>query len=175
MNIAPNTESYRSALKAERRRRVDTAQSYDDLFELVKSLVEEELGEHRAGLSLVLANLSSEIGAFYPVGANVIVVNKALVYGLKEITNSPKQVNAFIFMVLLHEYLHSLGYLDEAIVRKLAKTICSEYLGQDHLTVKMANANWLEIYPQLAMKSRSNSNEFEVVRKFDSSSTHYIG
>ena len=175
LNIVVRHDSYGTALRTERRKRVDTAQSYDDLFELVKILVEEELGEHRAGLSLVLANLSREVGAFYQVGANLIVVNKALVSGLKEITNNPKQVNAFIFMVLLNEYLHSLGYLEEHEVRKLAKDICSQYLGQDHLTVKMANANWLEIYPQLATMPRSNSNELEVVRKFDSSSTRYIG
>lgn len=168
-------ESYFSAVKAERRRKVDTAQDYDELFQLVKSVVEEELGAHRAGLSLVLANLSNEVGAFYPVGANVIVLNKALVSGLKQITNNPKQVNSFVFMVLLHEYLHSLGYLDEAEVRKIAKTICSDTLGQDHLTVKMANANWLEMYPQLAGISRAQSNELEVVKKFDSSSTSYIG
>jgi hypothetical protein len=168
-------ESYYRALRAERRRKVDTAQNYDELFELVKSLVEEELGEHRAGLTLVLANLSTEVGAFYPVPSNIIVLNKALVSGLKQITNNPKQVNAFVFMVLMHEYLHSLGYMDEAEVRKLAKTICSETLGQDHLTVKMANANWLEMYPQLAAIAKPRSNEFEVVRKFDSSSTSYIG
>jgi hypothetical protein len=163
------------ALREERRRTVDRAQNFDEIFELVKRVVEEELGVHRAGLSLVLANMSNEVGAYHPVGANVIVVNKALLSGLQRVTKNPQQVNAFTFMVLLHEYLHSLGYLDENEVRKLAQTICGNSLGKDHLTVKLANANWLTMFPQLESMNQSNGNEFEVVRKFDSSSTSYIG
>ncbi|MHB2037482.1 MAG: hypothetical protein ACYCPW_12185 [Nitrososphaerales archaeon] len=164
-----------AALREERRRTVDRAQNFDEIFELVKRVVEEELGVHRAGLSLVLANMSSEVGAYHPMGANVIVVNKALISGLQRVTKNPQQVNAFIFMVLLHEYLHSLGYVDENEVRKLAQTICGNSLGKDHPSVKLANANWLAMYPQLESLSQPNSNELEVIRKFDSSSTSYIG
>ncbi|HVB11549.1 MAG TPA: hypothetical protein VNE86_00345, partial [Nitrososphaerales archaeon] len=72
-----------AALREERRRTVDRAQNFDEIFELVKRVVEEELGVHRAGLTLVLANMSSEVGAYHPMGANVIVVNKALINGLQ--------------------------------------------------------------------------------------------
>jgi hypothetical protein len=164
-----------AGLREERRKNVDRAQNYDDIFALVKRIVEEELGEHRAGLSLVLARMSNDVGAYYPVGSNVIVINSSLISGLKRITKNPKEVNAFIFMVLMHEYLHSLGYLDENKVRSLAKMICMNSLGPDHPAVKLANANWLETYPQLGMMDQEVSKEFEVVQKFDSSSTGYIG
>lgn len=164
-----------SALRVEHRRSVDMAQNFDELFGIVKRVVEEELGAHRAGLSLVLANMSNEVGAYYPVGSNVIVVNISLINDLKRVTKNPKEVNAFIFMVLLHEYLHSLGYLEEKRVRDLALMICKNSLGLDHPAVKFANSNWLETYPQLNFSERSISREFEVVRKFDSSSTSYIG
>ncbi len=162
------------ALMQERRRRVDTAQDFDELFELVKRIVEEELGRHRAGLTLVLASMTEEVGGFHQMGANVIVVNKSLIDGLLWATKSPREVNAFIFMVLMHEYLHSLGYIDEKEVRNLAQEICRNSLGKDHPTVKLASSDWLEMYPQLRSMNQPNSNHFEVVRKFDSSSTSYI-
>ena len=174
MKISPNSNPAR-ILKEERRKKVDMAGGYDELFEIVKRVVEEELGEHRAGLSLVLTNMPSEVGAYHPVGANIIVLNKSLIAGLEQVTRNPKQVNSFIFMVLLHEYLHSLGYLDENEVRKTAKQICIVAFGEDHPTVKLATANWLEVFPQLQGITPPISKDVEVVRKFDSSSMGYIG
>lgn len=174
MPILPSQNPTRALLE-ERRKKVDTAGSFDELFEIVKRVVEEELGEHRAGLSLVLTNMPNEVGAYHPVGANIIVLNKSLILGLKQVTKNPKQVNSFIFMVLMHEYLHSLGYLDEVQVRKTAKQICISSLGEDHPTVQLATANWLELFPQLQNLKHSSSSEFEVVNKFDSSSMSYIG
>jgi len=157
-------------------RRVDRAQNFDEVFELVKRVVDEELGEHRAGLSLVLANMPSTIGAYHPVGANIIVANKSLIKGLQAITKNPKEINAFVFMILLHEYLHSLGYLDETEVRRVSERVSSSALGPNHPTVKLASANWLELYPQLqSLSQQPFSRDFEVVQKFDSSSTSYIG
>ncbi len=157
-------------------RRVDRSQNFDELFELVKRVVEEELGQHRAGLTLVLASMPGTVGAYHPVGANIIVVNKSLINGMQQLTKNPKEINAFVFMILLHEYLHSLGYMDEGEVRKISQNISRNALGESHLTVKLANANWLELYPQLqSLAQQPFSNEFEVVQKFDSSSTSYIG
>ena len=110
-------------------RRVDRAQNFDEIFELVKRVVEEELGAHRAGLSLVLANMPSTVGAYHPVGANIIVVNKSLINGMQAVTKNPKEINAFVFMILLHEYLHSLGYLDEVEVRRVSQRVSSDALG----------------------------------------------
>ena len=174
MNFSPNSDPARF-LRDERRKKVDTAEGYGELFEMVKRVVEEQLGEHRAGLSLVLTNMPNEIGAYHPVGANIIVLNKSLITGLEQVTRNPKQVNSFIFMVLMHEYLHSLGYLDEDEVRNTSKQICIDALGEDHPTVRLATANWLQLFPQLQGMTPSNSRDVEVVRKFDSSSMGYIG
>jgi hypothetical protein len=173
------SDSYSKAKKEHQEdlaRRVDRAQDYDEIFELVKRVVQEELGEHRAGLTLVLANMPSTVGAYHPVGANIIVANKSLINGLSTVTKNPREINAFVFMIFLHEYLHSLGYLDEAEVRRVSEKVSSAALGSDHPTVKLASANWLELYPQLqSLAQQPFSKEFEVVQKFDSSSTSYIG
>jgi hypothetical protein len=177
--MSNNSDIYTKARKErqeELARRVDRAQDFDDIFELVKRVVDEELGAHRAGLTLVLANMPTTVGAYHPVGANIIVANKSLITGLQAVTKNPREINAFVFMILLHEYLHSLGYLDEGEVRCTSERVTSSALGPDHPAVKLASANWLELYPQLqSISQHSNPRDFEVVRKFDSSSTSYIG
>lgn len=60
------------------------------------------------------------IGAFHPVGSNIIVMNKSPLKIAME--NTEKKIyNSYCFLLLLHEYLHSLGYLDEEKVRELLK------------------------------------------------------
>ena len=179
MNSIPNEDTYAKAKRAQAedtRRRVERAQDFDELFELVKRIVEQEIGKHRAGLTLMLSDMPNTVGAYHPVGSNNLVVNRSLVKSMRSLVKDPRVINSFVFMILMHEYLHSLGYMDEEEVRKLAQRICADALGNDHLTVKLASANWLELYPELATLSQASfSKGFEVVRKFDSSSMSYIG
>ncbi|HZW57042.1 MAG TPA: hypothetical protein VFF30_12195 [Nitrososphaerales archaeon] len=176
MSIDNSYAKFKQAQRQETRRRVERAQDFDEIFELVKRIVEQELGKHRAGLTLILSDMPNTVGAYHPVGSNNLVVNRALVDSMRKLARDPREINSFVFMILLHEYLHSLGYLDEGQVRKVSRDICSDALGPDHITVKLANANWLELYPELVNSSRTSfSKGFEVVKKFDSSSMSYIG
>jgi hypothetical protein len=169
-------KAFDSFRRDELRRRVENATSYDELFETVKRVVESELGRHRAGLALVLTDMPNTVGAYYPVGSNAIVLNRALINAMKVVIKNEKEVNSFVFMVLMHEYLHSLGFLDEFEVRRKCQAISKNAFGVGHLTSKMAIGNWLEMYPQLlSVVQRLNPNSFERVDKFDSSSMSYIG
>lgn len=162
--------------REELRHKVEDATDYDELFETVKRVVESEIGKHRAGLALVLTDMPSTVGAYHPVGSNMIVLNRALINAMNVVIKRKKEVNSFVFMVLMHEYLHSLGYLDERDVRRRCLDICRSALGPDHITVKMAVGNWLEMYPQLlTVVQRISPDSFERVDKFDSSSMRYIG
>jgi hypothetical protein len=171
-----NERDLESFRREELRRKVEDATSYDDLFESVKRVVESEIGRHRAGLALVLTDMPNTVGAFHPVGSNSIVLNRALINAMRVVIKNQKEINSFVFMVLMHEYLHSLGYLDEIQVRKIAHQISKRAFGADHLTARMAIGNWLEMYPQLSMVVQKLSpNSFERIDKFDSSSMRYIG
>jgi hypothetical protein len=155
--------------------KIQSASNYDELFEMVKRVVEKEIGRHRAGLALVLADMPNTIGAFHPVGSNSIVLNKALVRAMRSVVGG-SHVNSFIFMVLMHEYLHSLGFLDEADVRRLCRNICTAALGADHESVSMSGGNWLQAHPELFELPRSSEpRNFERIDRFDSSSMRYIG
>ena len=171
-----NERDLESLRREELRRKVEDATDYDDLFESVKRVVESEIGRHRAGLGLVLTDMPNTVGAFHPVGSNSIVLNRALINAMRVVIKNQKEINSFVFMVLMHEYLHSLGYLDEIQVRKIAHQISKRAFGADHLTARMAIGNWLEMYPQLSMVVQKLSpNSFERIDKFDSSSMRYIG
>ena len=96
-------------------RRFDSSESLPELFQLAKEGVKEILGKERSGLMLGMADLGMRpdwfVGAFYPVGSNIIVMNKTPLRFLEE--TKPKIVKPYCFHILLHEYLHSIGILDE--------------------------------------------------------------
>ena len=90
---------------------LENSENFGDIFEIVKKSVKEYLGQERAGLMLVLADLPIHLGAFHGVGTNSIVMNRTLLDRIVKGGNSRIQVNSFVYSILLHKYLHSLGVL----------------------------------------------------------------
>ncbi|MEM3503545.1 MAG: hypothetical protein QW134_04920 [Nitrososphaeria archaeon] len=97
--------------------KLEKAKEYNDIFTLIKSVVAEKLGLHRAGLSLVLADLPITILGLHEMGSNSIVMNRRI---LENIALEYDKIyrNAYIFVVLLHEYLHSLDFLTKRRLEK---------------------------------------------------------
>jgi hypothetical protein len=156
-------------------RRLAQATSFDQVFELVKRASESSLGLHRAGLTLVLGDISNNVGAYHELGSNAIVMNRNIVKIVWRSTRSRSRRNSFVFMILLHEYLHSLGFTDDAQVRDLGKKIADQFLGNGHLAGEMATKpldQFFPMIPQFAMFR--DKGQFETVQRFDSSSTPYI-
>jgi hypothetical protein len=156
-------------------RRLAVATSFDQVFELVKRAAEEKLGMHRAGLSLVLGDISNNVGAYHEMGSNAIVMNRNIIKIVWRSTRSRSKRNAFTFMILLHEYLHTLGFTDEPQVRDLGKKIADDFLGKGHLAGGMALRSIGDFFPQVPQLSMfRDRGQFETVERFDSSSTPYI-
>ena len=160
------------------RTRLDEAKSLPDIFELVKSLVLKSLGKSRGGLMLGMANLGNHpqgfFGGFFTTGSNVIVLNKIPLQRIKE--TRPELYKPYVFHVLLHEYIHSLGYLDEADVKSKVFKIMREALGEEHLATQLS-ANASEFikhlaYPDVSWKPEEEG--LELVQGFDRSSVSYI-
>lgn len=162
-------------------RSLNSCETLADIFELVKQSVKRFLNKHRAGLMLGLANLGMRrgyfIGAFHPIGSNIIVMNRApLEVALK---STDKQVyNAYCFHLLLHEYLHSLGYVDEKNVRELTREVCRLSLGNDNPATIMAERGIGAYFPKVTY-FRQDSRvprdlKIEIIRDFDKSSVGYI-
>ena len=86
---------------------------------------------------------------------------------------SKQEVNAFIYSILLHEYLHSLGYKDELEVRRLTYMISKETLGENHVATRMAR-NPSALFPSGPHKEPENfGKNLEIIADFDRSSQRY--
>jgi len=165
-------------MKKDYRTRLDEAKSLPDIFELVKSLVLKSMGRCRGGLMLGMANLGNNpqgfFGGFFTTGSNVIVLNKIPLQRIKE--TRPELYKPYVFNILLHEYIHSLGFLDEADVRSKVLTISKDALGPEHLATQIA-ANASDFirhlaYPDVSWKPEDEG--LELVDGFDRSSASYI-
>lgn len=160
--------------------KLDSADDLADIFEIVKEAVRRTHRFGRAGLNLGLAELggtqASVLGAFYPVGSNIIVMNKT---PLRKISESrPELYKPYAFHILLHEYLHSLGYLDEKLVREKAYQISAHLLGEEHVATQMA-LDLRKFLPDLIYDSHEEQIDveqlrIELVKDFDKSSMGYI-
>jgi hypothetical protein len=160
----------------ENRRALSSAEGFDAIFEMVKSATEQKLRMHRAGLTLVLGDIPNNVGAYHEMGSNAIVMNRNLLRIVEKLSKSRARRNAYVFMILLHEYLHTLGYTSDRQVRTLGKQIADEYLGRRHLASEMADRPLDQFFPELGKYSVfRDKGQYQTVRRFDSSSTPYIG
>ncbi|TLZ52573.1 MAG: hypothetical protein E6K18_02610 [Methanobacteriota archaeon] len=157
---------------------LDGTRTLADVFEIVKRAVERDVGYARGGLMLGLADLGNHpqgfIGAFYPVATNVIVMNKVPLTRIKE--TNPDLYKAYAFHVLLHEYLHSVGYLDEVQCRSKVHAISLELFGDRHPVTLIAEdvSKFFPslVYPDLAWQPQELN--IELVEGFDRGNTGYI-
>ena len=168
--------------------RVDAARDYTELFRIVKMLVEKHLRKSRAGIMLGLAPLglspSGFFGGYFVLGSNAIVLNRDVLNYVK--LKEPQWHNAYAFHVLLHEYLHTLGYFSEDEVRPIAHQISVAALGHEHPSTRIAAAmvpgetgeppEFFKklVYPQFGW-APPRRPEIEIVKGFDPDSTSYIG
>lgn len=176
-NPANNT-NIRSVVDKEERRENNTDKllkihGFNEIFELVRQAVEQEYKLHRAGLSLVLQGLPSNLGAYHVLGSNVIIVNKRILSLIKGI-KTHEQYNAFLFTVLTHEYLHTFGITNEFRVRSMTYQICSSFLGEEHPATIMARYEPWSVFPELYALQNNFDHKFEIIKEFDRKSQSYI-
>ena len=117
---------------------IDDAEGFRGVWEIVKETVKVSLGKHRKGMLLFLDDLPLHLGAYHQLGTNNIVLNRSLVNIVESVTKSKKLVNAFVYSILTHEYLHALGHVSEAEVRSLVYDISKQCFGEDHIVTALA-------------------------------------
>jgi hypothetical protein len=117
---------------------IDEAEGFRGIWKIVKETVQVCLGENRRGMMLFLDDLPLHLGAYHQLGTNNIVLNRRLVNIVEAVTKSKKLVNAFVYSILTHEYLHALGHVSEAEVRSLVYDISKQCFGEDHIVTTLA-------------------------------------
>jgi len=158
--------------------KINESTSIADLFEIVKEVVWNVARKSRAGLELGLVELGCQpqglMGAFYVSGSNMIVMNQTPLRRIQE--TDPKLLNPYIFSILLHEYLHSLGYFDEEQVKAMTYEISKETFGEKSVITELSK-DLKKFFPNIVYPEGSPRIDGPVrkVKDFDRSSIRYIG
>ena len=154
--------------------RLTKLKDFNEAFELVKDAVNAKFNMHRAGLSLILQRMPTNLGAYHILGSNVIVMNKLILNIIKEFKSSA-EYNSYLFMVLAHEYLHSFGIVDEFQVRNMTYDLCVSLFGKGHMTSKMAKEDPSSVFPELnLLRQHIFERNFEIIENFDRTNQYYI-
>ncbi|DAC72682.1 MAG TPA: hypothetical protein DSN98_03820 [Thermoplasmata archaeon] len=153
-------------------------QSLIETYEEVKKAVQKNERRSRAGLMLGLqeigASLDGFIGAYYPVASNIIIVNKT---PLRRILETNKALlKPYVFHVLLHEYIHTLGFLDEETTGQKTYEISRQQFGEHHIITELST-NIRKFFPNLVYPIHGwlplkETPRIELVHGFDFSSTN---
>ncbi len=158
-------------------KRLEQASGLPEIFEVVKEAVSASIGMSRAGLMLGLADLGGSpmhmVGGLYPSATNIIVMNRApMVFLAKD----QERYRAYCFHILLHEYLHSLGFMDEGEVRRRTYQISKAALGEGHMATIMATdlSRFLPNVSYGVPKDADGEMDIELVLGFDRSSCGYF-
>ncbi len=128
---------------------------FDSIFSFVKKVVKENTGRERAGIGLAIGEFNPGVAAYWQVGSNYLVMNGALLRTMSAIAKNADEFSAFVTVVLMHEYIHSIGFIDETEARSITRKIVGTYFGENHPAVKMASGDMWDLYPQL-LESRPN-------------------
>lgn len=166
---APPTSATAAAARFEGA--LDPWMDYDGVFRVVRDSTRAVLGRERPGLSLALSDLPPGLGAYWPVTGNLIVLNEGLVETMRRHAGSQREFNSFVYVILAHEYLHTLGYLSESQVRPATAYVARHAFGAEHPATRMAEGDLWRMFPFLAEAPRGQGERLRVVPGFDRDST----
>lgn len=153
---------------------LDNLMDYDRIFSIVKKSVKTVLGKERSGLGLALSDLPVTLGAFWQVGGNYIVMNEVLVKAMSRIAKTPREFNSFVYTILTHEYLHSVGYIDEFQARQMTALVAKQTFGSEHPAVIMSSGDIWKQYPLFLSLRGGDGSVLKIISRFDTDSTSYI-
>lgn len=152
------------------------------IFEKIKEDVRKVYGRHRAGLSLGLVEMGMNRGGFiggmhFHPGTDIVMNKTPLKIILKE---QPFEIVwAYTYHILLHEYIHSLGILDEHQCRIVTLKISEEiFMDSNHPAINLAKNGIGTYFPNLNLiytppDLKPDGIPIEYVYEFDNQSYDY--
>ncbi|MDH5449545.1 MAG: hypothetical protein OEX77_01410 [Candidatus Bathyarchaeota archaeon] len=157
------------------RSRLDKAGGFSQIWEIVKDAVQDSLGENRGSMMLFLDDLPIHLGAYHPLGTNNIVLNRTLIQIVEAATKSKRLVNAFVYSLLVHEYIHALGHVSEADARNLVYEISKKCFGEDHIATRLAKESPWTLLRDIPLNAiEMPKRVMEIVKDFEKSNQKYI-
>jgi hypothetical protein len=155
--------------------RLDRAKNYGEVWNIVKETTAYTLGKRRDRMMLFLDDLPLQLGAYYPVGTNNIVLNRALVEIVEASVTDKPTVNALVYNLLLHEYLHALGEMSEMEVRRLVVEVAKKSLGEQYIaTVVARKSPWVLLKDMPFGPMYAPKRVMEIVRDFEKTDRYIV-
>lgn len=159
----------------EYRKRLDNAANYSEVWELVKDTVEYALHARRGSMMLFLDDLPIQLGAYHPLGTNNIVLNRVLVQIVETAIENRKMVNALVYNLLVHEYLHALGEVSEVKVRSLVIEVCKKAYGDDFIATQLAIKSPWALLKGIPLDAVNMPKRvMEIVKNFEKSGDYIV-
>jgi hypothetical protein len=155
--------------------KLDCAKTYAQVWTIVKDTVEYALGKRRGNMMLFLDDLPLQLGAYFPVGTNNIVLNRALVDIVEASVKNKQTINALVYNLLLHEYLHALGEMSEAEVRRQVVEVAQKSMGETHVAAEIAQKSpWVLLKDLPLGPVQSPKHVMEIVRDFEKTGSYIV-
>ena len=155
--------------------RLDAAKNYAEVWQIVKDTVQFSLGKRRDSMMLFLDDLPLQLGAYYPIGTNNIVLNRSLVEIVEASVRSKSTVNALVYNLLLHEYLHVLGEYSEVEVRHMVVEVAKKCFGGQHVaTVVACKSPWVLLKDIPLGTLNAPKRVMEIVKDFEITSKYIV-
>ena len=151
------------------------AKDYAEVWKIVKETTMYTLNKRRDSIMLFLDDLPLQLGAYYPVGTNNIVLNRALVEIIEASIKDKPAVNALIYNLLLHEYLHALGEMSETGVRREVVEVAKKSFGENHIATLVAcKSPWVLLKDLRLGPYCSPKRVMEIVRDFEKTGKYVV-
>jgi hypothetical protein len=154
---------------------LERAESYGDVWDVVKDTVEFSIHKKRVGMMLFLDDLPIQLGAYHPIGTNNIVLNRVLVQIVEASVESKSVVNALIYNLLTHEYLHALGEYSEIDVRGMVYQIAKKCFGEDYVVTTVAKKSpWVLLQGIPLEAINAPRRVMEIVKDFEKTDSYVV-
>jgi hypothetical protein len=155
--------------------KLETAESYGEVWEVVKDTVKISLGTRRGSMMLFLDDLPLQLGAYYQLGTNNIVLNRTLVEIVEASISAKHIVNALVYNLLLHEYLHALGELSETKVRHKVIEVTRACFGEEHITTIIARKTpWVLLQNIPLQTVNAPKRVMKIVKDFENANKYIV-
>jgi hypothetical protein len=154
---------------------LETAKNYAEVWRVVKDTVEFSLQKRRGSIMLFLDDLPLQLGAYHPLGTNNIVLNRTLVEIVEASTTSKPTVNALVYNLLLHEYLHALGELSETEVRHRVVEVAQTCIGEKHEAAVIARKTPWVLLQNIPLRTvNAPKRVLQIVRDFEKAGEYIV-
>ena len=157
------------------RSRLETSESYAEVWQIVKKTIDFSLGKRGGSMMLFLDDLPLQLGAYHPVGTNNIVLNRTLVELVETSISSKQFVNALVYNLLLHEYLHALGELSETAVRRDVVKVARACFGEEHIATVIARKTPCVLLQNIPLQAiNAPKRVMQIVKDFEKAGKYIV-